>query len=230
MRQTKTTKQCLDELKAKSVSENLSGMARFGIDTSKALGVSMPNIRQIAKTTKQNHILALELWQSEIHEARILASLVEDPKLVTRGQMDEWAGNFQSWDVCDQVCGNLFDRLPFAREAINDWSIDQREFVKRAAFAMIAWQAVHLKKEPDEDFTAYFPLIKNASNDKRNFVKKAVNWALRQIGKRRLSLYHPAYALAEELANSHVASAPWIGKDAIREFDKPALKTKLGLD
>lgn len=229
MRKPKTADQCLSELKQKANAENLTGMARFGIDISKALGISMPNIREVGKTTEKNHQLALDLWASEIHEARILACLVDEPKKVTRQQMDDWVGDFQSWDVCDQVCGNLFDRLPHAEAAILDWANDEREFVRRAGFAMIAWRAVHLKKEPDEMFLAYLPLIKTASNDNRNFVRKAVNWALRQIGKRGASLYTPAYELSKELAASNDPAARWIGKDAVKEFEKPEQRARLGL-
>lgn len=229
MRQPKSAKDIRAELDAVSVPENRAGMARFGIDVSKALGVSMPNIRHIAQTTVKDHALALALWQSDIHEARILACLVDEPVKVTRSQMDEWVADFQSWDVCDQVCGNLFDRLPMAEAALRDWCKDEREFVRRAGFAMIAWRAVHLKKEPDTTFLGYFPLIRAGAIDTRNFVRKAVNWALRQIGKRNAALYHPALELARELAAHESASAKWIGKDAVKEFESPAVRKKLAV-
>ncbi len=229
MRQHKAAQQILAELKEVSVPENRAGMARFGIDVSKALGVSMPNIRQIAQTTVRDHTLALALWQTDIHEARILACLVDEPAKVTRAQMDKWVADFQSWDVCDQVCGNLFDRLPMAEAALQDWCKDEREFVRRAGFAMIAWRAVHLKKEPDTTYLDYFPLIRAGAGDNRNFVRKAVNWALRQIGKRNAELYHPALDLARELATHECASAKWIGRTAVREFESPAVRKKLAV-
>ena len=229
MRQPKSAKDIRAELDAVSVPENRAGMARFGIDVSKALGVSMPNIRHIAQTAVKDHALALALWQSDIHEARILACLVDEPAKVTRSQMDEWVADFQSWDVCDQVCGNLFDRLPMAEAALRDWCKDEREFVRRAGFAMIAWRAVHLKKEPDTTFLGYFPLIRAGAIDNRNFVRKAVNWALRQIGKRNAALYHPALELARELAAHESATAKWIGKDAVKEFESPAVRKKLAV-
>lgn len=225
----KPAAQLIDELKSVAEPENLAGMARFGIDTEKALGVSMPNIRAIGKTVVRNHSLAIELWHSEIHEARILASLVDIPSEVSARQMGAWAADFNSWDLCDQVCGNLFDRASEAETMIRKWADDNREFVRRAAFATIAWRAVHLKNEPDDTFLAYLPFIEAASVDNRNFVKKAVNWALRQIGKRNASLHGPALTLAVQLHNSPEKSAQWIGRDAARELDSQKVCEKLGL-
>ena len=220
----------VEKLRGKSNSENRAGMARFGIDTAKALGVSMPDIRSIGKSIQKDHLLARDLWKSDIHEARILASLVDHPKWVTREQMDQWALDFNSWDLCDQVCGNLFDKSDYAPEKIIAWSTRSEEFVKRAAFALIAWRAVHDKKAPDEPFLAYLPIILMASDDPRNFVKKAVNWALRQIGKRSASLYIPALETAEKLAKSENAAARWIGRDAVKELDSTKMRERLRIN
>ncbi|MCF6321666.1 MAG: DNA alkylation repair protein [Rhizobiaceae bacterium] len=222
-----TPEQALKKLRHHCVPQNRAGMARFGIEIEKALGVSMPNIRQVGKEITPDHDLAEQLWQSEIHEARILASLVDRPKWVKRSQMDRWAADFNSWDLCDQVCGNLFDRSPFAHEKIIKWATQDKEFVKRAAFATIAWRAVHDKKIDDQSFIEYFTLIETASCDERNFVKKAVNWALRQIGKRSSFLYHPALSVAARLAVSTDKSARWIGKNAEKELKSVAIRKRL---
>ncbi|MCP4072778.1 MAG: DNA alkylation repair protein [Hyphomicrobiales bacterium] len=224
-----TLDQALEKLRQLAKAENLAGMSRFGIETDNALGVSMPNIRNVGKEITKNHELAQNLWDSGIHEARILASIVDDHKWVTRQQMDEWALDFYSWDLCDQVCGNLFDKSIHADEKIRAWADLREEFVKRAAFALIAWRAVHDKQEKDEVFLAYFPLIEKASDDPRNFVKKAVNWALRQIGKRSQELHAPALAVAKKLASSDNSTRRWIGKDAAKELDSAKLRKRLNL-
>ena len=219
----------LETLRHKSNPENRAGLARFGIDSTRALGVSMPDIRRIGNTIEKDHRLAAALWQSDIHEARILASLVDHPKWVTREQMEQWVLDFNSWDLCDQVCGNLFDKSPYAPEKISAWATRPEEFVKRAAFALIAWRAVHDKKAPDDDFLAWLPLIEKASDDPRNFVKKAVNWALRQIGKRSASLFTPALKTANKLADSQDKTARWIGLGAVKELDSAKVRQRLGL-
>lgn len=224
-----TIEQLLDQLKAAGSDANRDGMARFGIQTRQAFGVRMPDIRKIGRLVTKDHGLAQQLWETEIHEARILAGLIDHPKWVTRSQMDQWTNQFNSWDVCDQVCGNLFERTPFVEEKIFQWSDQQPEFVKRAAFALIAWHAVHAKSKPDAEFLKFFGAIGQHATDQRNFVKKAVNWALRQIGKRSAALYEPALSLACELAHHHDPTARWIGKDAVREFEQPKLRQKLGL-
>jgi 3-methyladenine DNA glycosylase AlkD len=228
-RRTKTLEQAIAALKASSKEENRIGMARFGVETSHALGVPMPVIRAVASTTIKDHSLAIALWESGIHEARILASLLEEPKKVTRTQMESWVNDFASWDVCDQVCGNLFDRLPEAEAAIFDWSKSPKEFVKRAAFALIAWRAVHLKSEPDQTFLNYLPLIHRESTDPRNFVKKSVNWALRQIGKRNASLNNPAVEMALAFSQSDNKTVRWIGSDAYKELTDAKIKARLGV-
>lgn len=202
-------------------------MARFGINTEKAFGVSMAAMRPMERRYRQNHALAAELWDSGWHEARILAGLIDDPKLVTRRQMDEWAAAFNSWDLCDQVSMKLFARTPFVADKVRKWAKNKREFVRRAAFATIAGYAVHARKTPDAEFVAFLDLIEASATDERNFVRKAVNWALRQIGKRSLSLHAPALALAEKLAASPDRTARWIGKDAVRELTNPVQLTRI---
>jgi 3-methyladenine DNA glycosylase AlkD len=208
----------IKKLKSLSNPKNVEGMARFGISSHKTFGVSMPELRKIAKETGRNHKLALDLWKTGYHEARILASLIDEPKQVTLSQMDNWVKDFDSWDVCDQCCMNLFDKTPFAYDMIFKWSSSKEEYIKRAAFALIAVLAVHNKKANDKYFIKFFPLIKKASTDERNFVKKAVNWALRQIGKRNKNLYQKAIKLAEEILETENKTARWIASDALREL------------
>jgi 3-methyladenine DNA glycosylase AlkD len=219
----------LDRLKALGTEKGRLGMARYGIATERAFGVSMPNIRSVAREMVRDHAVAEALWQSEVHEARILAGFVDRPEWVTSEQMDRWTAQFDSWDVCDQICGNLWDRTPFRDEKIFRWSGDEHEFVRRAAFATIAWHAVHGKSAQTSDFLAYFPLVRDARADNRNFVRKAVSWALRQIGKRSAELHPFALALANELANSPEKAARWIGKDVIRELDTEKMRERLGI-
>jgi 3-methyladenine DNA glycosylase AlkD len=180
-------------------------MARVGINVDRALGVSIPALRKIGRRHRPDHSLALDLWRSGIHEARILASMVDDPAEVTRDQMEEWVGDFDSWDLCDQVISNLFDLTPFAASVVRAWTKRPDEFVKRAGFAMIAAHAVHDRTAPDHSFTAWFPAIRRGATDDRNYVKKAVSWALRSIGKRNLALNAAAIAEAERLAREAVA-------------------------
>lgn len=211
----------LADLKARSSAKNRAGMARFGINTERAFGVSMTAMRPLARKHRRDHALALALWDTGYHEARILAALVDDPKQVTRRQMDAWAADFDSWDVCDQVSMRVFAATPFVAGKVAKWAKDKREFVRRAAFATIAGYTVHARKEPDDMFLQFLPLIEAAATDERNFVRKAVNWALRQIGKRSLVLHKPALALAQKLAASDNGTARWIGKDAVRELTDP---------
>jgi 3-methyladenine DNA glycosylase AlkD len=211
----------LQELKALGSEENRAGMARFGINAERAYGVSMTAMRPIARRLKRNHALAGELWKSGIHEARILAALIDEPDKVTPTQMDRWAAAFDSWDLCDQACMKLFAGTPYVEEKVRKWAKDDREFVRRAAFALIAGYAVHARKAPDREFTAFLPIIERHATDPRNFVKKAVNWALRQIGKRNTGLHTPALKLAEKLAASDDRTARWIGRDATKELSDP---------
>ncbi len=182
----KNFEEILIKLKSLSNPEAVAGMARFGINTKKAYGVSIPDLRKMAKGIGKNHILAQKLWDSGIHEARILAGMIDLPERVTEKQMKHWVKDFNSWDVCDQVCSNLFDKTKFAYPKAIKWSKRNEEFVKRAGFVLMAALAVHDKEASDKEFLKFLPIIKREATDERNFVKKAVNWALRQIGKRNL--------------------------------------------
>jgi 3-methyladenine DNA glycosylase AlkD len=193
------------------------GMARFGINTASALGIGNSDLRPLARKLKKSHERALQLWDSGIREARLMAAFTGEPKKVDIDQCRRWAADFDSWEIVDTVA-DLFAETPFWRDLIDEFAEDDREFVRRTAFAMLAWSAVHLKKEPDATFLAYLPLIEKHAEDPRNFVRKAVNWALRQIGKRSMKLHAPALALAEKLAASSDRTARWIGKDAVKEL------------
>jgi 3-methyladenine DNA glycosylase AlkD len=213
-----TSEQVLAELKKFASPANVKGMARFGINSTNTLGVSIPTVRGIAKPHRLDHALALKLWESGIHEARILAAFVDDPKQVTESQMEVWVKDFDSWDVCDQVCSGLFDKIPLAYRKAVQWCKRPEEFVKRAGFVLMACLAVHDKKSGDVAFEKFLPIIIREANDDRNFVCKAVNWALRQIGKRNGRLRAKAMKIAQELSESDSKSARWIGKDALREL------------
>jgi 3-methyladenine DNA glycosylase AlkD len=200
-------------------------MARFGINPNNTLGVSMPRIRQLGKR-KKDHDLALALWETGIHEARILASIVDQPALLTSQQMDSWTADFDSWDVCDQVCGNLYSKSPLAVEKAMSWSKSEHEFVKRAGFALMAYLAVHGKKVPDTVFIQFLEIIESSADDDKNFVRKAINWALRQIGKRSTALYQPALEESRRLALSTNKTARWVGTDAVKELEAPSKYVK----
>ncbi|MDB4978561.1 MAG: hypothetical protein JWM56_747 [Candidatus Peribacteria bacterium] len=222
-----TTKEVLAVLHSHANPDNVKGMARFGVKGKQLMGISIPVLRALARKTGKDHALAQGLWQSGFHEARILAGMIEDPLRVTGQQMDSWVAGFDSWDVCDQVCGNVFDRTPFAYAKAAEWAASEVEYTRRAGFALMAALAVHDKKSTDTKFVQFFPLIKKYAHDDRNFVKKAVNWALRQIGKRSASLHPLAMAVAQELVVMDSRSAKWIGRDAIRELQSDAVKKRL---
>jgi 3-methyladenine DNA glycosylase AlkD len=205
----------------------LEGMTRFGIDTSTALGVTVTELRGLARELGRDHALAEELWASGIHEARILASIVDDPDDVTERQMESWVRGFDSWDLCDQVCMNLFDRTPFAFDKAIEWSAREPEFEKRAGFALMASGAVHRKDRPDRDFHAFLPRIRSESTDERTYVKKAVSWALRQIGKRSAGLHARAIRTARQIEAIDERSARWIARDVLRELESPAVRQRL---
>ena len=206
--------------------EAVAGMARFGIRPENILGISMPTLRSLAREVGKDHQLALGLWESGIHEARILASMVDVPGLVTEEQMESWVKDFDSWDVCDQVCGNLFDRTPFAYRKAVEWSERSEEFVKRAGFVMMAGLVLHDKRAGDEQFEVFFPCILQESTDDRNFVKKAVNWALRGIGKRSRRLNQRAIETARQIAGIDSKTARWIASDALRELTSEKIQSK----
>jgi 3-methyladenine DNA glycosylase AlkD len=220
VRVEKTAAAILAELKALGSETNRAGQARFGINTARAFGVSMAALRPLARRLRRDHALAAALWKSGVHEARILAALIDQPAKVTPAQMDRWAAAFDSWDLCDQTCSKLFVRTPFVEEKIAIWAKDEREFVRRAGFALLAAHTVH-SKLPDKELLKFLPLIERHATDPRNFVRKAVNWALRQIGKHSLTLHGPALTLAEKLAASSDKTARWIGKDAAKELTDP---------
>jgi 3-methyladenine DNA glycosylase AlkD len=217
----------LTRLRSLSNPKNKEGMARFGINTDQALGISLYALRPLAKEIGKNHELAEELWTSGIHEARILSSMIAEPEKVTEDLMESWVKDFNSWDVCDQVCSNLFDRTPFAYKKAVEWSKRNEEFVKRAGFVLMATLSVHDKKASDKDFEQFFPIIIREAIDERNFVKKAVNWALRQIGKRNLILNTKAIKIAQELKKIDSKSSRWIASNALRELTSKKVQTKL---
>jgi 3-methyladenine DNA glycosylase AlkD len=208
----------IEQLRAMANPANVAGMARYGINPAHALGVSMPALRQMARG-RSEHALAEALWQSGIHEARILAALVDESSQVSSEQMERWVLGFDSWDVCDQVCSNLFDRTPYAVEKAHAWSQRPEEFVKRAGFVLMAALAVHDKKAGDAVFLDFLPVIQREATDGRNFVKKAVNWALRQIGKRNPALRAAAIETARQVRMIDSPAARWIGADALKELE-----------
>ena len=205
-------------LRAHGSERNRAGMARYGICADRAFGVSMPALRAFARTLGRDHALALDLWASGVHEARILASLVDEPALVTAAQMDAWALDLEAWDVCDQCCLNLFRRTPHAWRRAHAWSRRRAEFVKRAGFSLFAVLAVHDKAAPDERFHEVFAAVEREAGDDRNFVRKSVNWALRQAGKRNPALRRAAVDCARRLRALDSRSARWIAADALREL------------
>jgi 3-methyladenine DNA glycosylase AlkD len=207
-------------LKEKSNPEYLAGMKRFGIDNTKALGIPVPELRKLAKVIRKDHALALQLWQSGLHEARLFASMIDDPAWVTTQQMDAWVNDFNSWDICDQACGNLFDRTPYALVKAVEYSSNEKEFVKRAGFVLMAEYAMHHKKAHNAVFIDLLPIIEREAWDNRNFVKKAVNWALRQIGKRNAELKIAAVESANRIANQNSKAAKWIASGALTELAK----------
>ena len=217
----------LKSLETLSDPKAVAGMARYGINPENTYGVSVPNLRKMAKEIRVDHALAQRLWTSGIHEARILASMIYDPKMVTEEQVENWVKDLDSWDVCDQCCSNLFEKTRFAYQKALEWSSNDKEFIKRAGFVLMARLAVSDKKADDKQFEPFFPLIKREASDDRNFVKKAVNWALRQIGKRNLNLNGRAIEAAKEIQKIDSTSAKWIAADAIRELTSQAVQGRL---
>ena len=206
---------------------NLAGMARYGIATASAFGVATPQLQAMAREIGHDHELAAALWSTGVREARILAAYIADPAKLTSRRMEKWVRNVDSWDVCDNCCLHLFRRSPLAWECALRWSSDDAELVKRAGFALVATLAVHDKVAADAKFLAMLPVIEIGAEDDRNFVNKAVNWALRQIGKRNLRLQKAAVRTSKRLMKSASKSARWIGSDALRELESPAVRTRL---
>jgi 3-methyladenine DNA glycosylase AlkD len=217
----------LESLRSLSNPEAVSSMARFGIKADKAFGVSVPALRKLARSIGKDHLLAQELWDSGLHEARELATMIADPKQVTEEFMERWVKDIDSWDVCDHCCGNLWDKTPFAYRKARDWGRRPEEFVKRAAFSLMASLAVHDKATSDDAFINFLPIIKRESIDERNFVKKAVNWALRQIGKRNRSLNRQAIETSHEIHQLNSKSARWIAADALRELTNEKVQSRI---
>jgi 3-methyladenine DNA glycosylase AlkD len=209
-------KEALDLLNSKATRRDRENLARFGISASNALGVSMANIQAIGKRLERSHELATALWDTGVYEARMLTAFVDEPARVTAVQMDRWRRGFDNWAICDTLCFHLFDRTPHAWGKVERWSKDRDEFGKRASFALLACLGAHDKAAPDQSFLDSFPIIESGAIDDRNFVKKAVSWALRAIGHRNPTLHAEALKLAQRLADSEAASARWVGRDAFR--------------
>jgi 3-methyladenine DNA glycosylase AlkD len=211
----------LRELESLSNPANVAGMARYGIRPAKAFGVSAPVVRRMAKDLGTDHRLAAELWKTGALEARMIGALVDDPARVTRRQMERWARDFDSWAMCDGVCCVLFDRTPHAVACARDWSSRPEEYVKRGGFVLMAGMAVHDKRAADAVFLEFLGIVEAGADDPRKMVRKGVNWALRQIGKRNLALHAPAVAVCRRLV-ARGGPARWVGSDALRELTSPA--------
>lgn len=217
----------IKRLKSLSNPEAVKGMTRYGINPKKNLGVSIPDLRQVARETGRNHQLAQNLWSTGIHDARILAGMIGEPDKVSEEQMENWASKFDSWDVCDEVCMNLFEKVPLAYKKAVEWSGRKEEYVKRAGFVLMARLAIGDKKAGDEKFISFLPYIERESIDSRNYVKKAVNWALRQIGKRNITLNKLVVKAAEEIYSIDSKSTKWIASDALRELISDNVQRRL---
>ena len=217
----------LAQLRACARADRLSEMARVGIHPQRALGVDIYTLRKLAKPLRPDHKLASDLWESGIHEARILASMVDDPALASEAQLEAWAVDFDSWDVCDQVCDNLFQHTIYAYPKAFEWSERSEEFVKRAGFVLMACLAFFDRAAPDARLAQFFPVILQASDDDRNYVKKAVNWALRNLGKRNPVLNEQAIAVAREIQSRGTRPARWIAADALRELTSDKVQARI---
>jgi len=214
-------------LERRGTKRNRDGMVRYGIVAPQAFGVSVADLRGLGKRLGRDHELALALWETGWYEARMLTAFVDEPDRVTSRQMDRWARDFDNWAICDGTCFHLFDKTPHAWRKVEAWAPRQEEFVKRAAFALLAALALHDKKSPDQPFLAALPLIEHATSDERNFVKKGVSWALRGIGTRSAPLHAAALELARRLAASESAPARWIGRDAAKDLTRPLIQKRL---
>ena len=214
-------------LERMSTRRDRENLARFGITAGKAFGVSMANIQILAKRLGRNHELAAALWDTGWYEARMLTAFVDEPARVTPAQMDRWCRDFDNWGICDTVCFHLFDRTPHAWAKVEKWAGKRDEFVKRAAFALLACLALHDKSTGDEPFARCLPLIERAAADDRNFVKKGVSWALRRVGRRNSALNAAAVEVARRLADSPHGAARWVGRDALKELTSPAVLRRL---
>ncbi len=216
--------QAIDALASPDV---IASMARFGIATDNARGVKTPQLQKLARQIGSDHALAKKLWDTGIFEARIVAALIAEPSKTTRPQMDRWTRQFDSWAVCDACCCYLYRRTPFAWEKAIEWTAAGEEFVKRAGFALMAYLAVHEKKTPDSEFERLLPILERESDDDRPFVRKAINWALRQIGKRNQRLNGLAISTGERIRARGTRAARWIAADALRELRGEAVQRRL---
>jgi 3-methyladenine DNA glycosylase AlkD len=226
---TETCDRLVGELRGLADPGNVEGMTRCGIRTERALGISIYTLRPMAKRVGRDHGLALELWETGIHEARLLAVFIDDPAFVSEAQMEHWAAGFDSWDVCDQACTSLFDASPPAWTKAFEWAGREEEFVKRGAFAIMAGLAVHDKGAADERFIELLAVVERQADDDRNFVKKAADWALLNIGKRNPTLHAAAVATAQSIAARGTRSARWIAADALRELHSEKVLRRLGM-
>ncbi len=217
----------MEWLRRHSTKKTRDGMARYGIPVGNAFGVSVGDIRRLAKELGRNHALAAGLWKTGQYEARMLACFVDEPKDVTALQMDRWCREFDNWAICDTACFHLFDRTPNAWAKARQWSVHRSEFIKRAGFALMASLVAHDREAQDDKFLALLPLIEKGAHDDRNFVKKAVNWALRTIGKHSHNLHSAALTVAERLARSEKPAPRWVGKDARRELSSAKVRVRL---
>ena len=222
-----SVEEVLSQLESKSKPDKLQGMVRYGINIQNRLGVSIPELRKMAKTIGKDHELAIELWRTGIADARILAAMIEDPEMLDENQMEDWAKDIDSWDVGDQVCMNLFEKSPLAWKKVDDWSRREEEFVKRTAFGLLACLAWHDKNAEDKKFIKLFPVFARGALDERNSVKKAVSWALRNIGKRNSNLNRAALNEANRIRTLDSKSARWIARDVIRELKSEAVQKRL---
>jgi len=227
LNQTMEYEKIIKKLKSLSNPKAITGMARYGITPENTYGVSIPNLRKIAKEIGINHKLAQRLWNTNIRETKILASMIEDPEMVTEEQIEGWVKEFNYWEICDQCCMNLFEKTKFAYKKAIEWSSREKEFIKRAGFVLMARLAVSDKKADDKRFEKFFPIIKREATDDRNYVKKAVNWALRQMGKRNLNLNGKAIKIAKEIQKMDSKIAKWIASDALRELTSDTVQKKL---
>jgi len=217
----------MHEFKSKSNHKSIEGMVRFGITPDKTFGIRIPERRKMAKRIRKDRELAHKLWELGYRETMILASMVDVPEQVTEEQLEKWVRNFDYWEICDQTIMNLFEKTKFAYTKAFEWGVSEEEFIKRAGYVMMARLAVSDKEAEDQSFIQFFPLIEKGSTDSRIMVKKAVNWALRQIGKRNLKLNKEAIKVAKTIAQLDSTAEKWIAKDVIGELESESVQKRL---
>jgi 3-methyladenine DNA glycosylase AlkD len=215
------------QLKSMGEPKNVEGMKRFGIKSENNFGNSVTYLRNFAKKIGKDHELAVKLWESGIRDARMVAACIENPETVSEEQVDKWVRDLDSWDICDHCCGHFFDKTPFAYKKVREWTKSNELFVKRAGFSLIAWLAVHDKKKDDFEFVDFLKIIERESTDERNYIRKSVNWALRQIGKRNIDMNKKALELSRKIQKIDSKTAKWIASDAIRELTSEKVKQRL---